>query len=180
MNHSRSRSTVILTGVVLTILGVLVWNNNIFMVESFVRTAGWVLVAAGVVTLVAAVLGGTERRAEGTDLTVCVLMILLGLFMAMWPTVLVSWIWSIVGVIILFTGISDIVEGRALRALGIRLGTGAIVSGVLTVILGIVTIFTPMTSLTLGMMIAGVALILDGVSEIITGLLMPKDASKTL
>lgn len=167
---ARTKAIIVLTGVVMVALGIAVLVNPIAAVETLVRIIGWVLVAYGVITIVSAVIKGDPVQNAPGALALGILAIGFGLFMGIAPRFLVSFVWTLIGIIVLATGVFDIVEAGTYRNEGSPLATPATVSGIITALLGVIVIFCPLISAGVGMLVAAVALLIDGVTEIIFGL----------
>ena len=166
----RTKPVILLTGIVMVVLGIAVLINPIAAVEALVRIIGWVLVAYGVITLVAAFAKGDPVHNAPAELAIGVITIVPGLIMGIWPGALVSFVWTIIGILVFITGIMDVMEAGQFRRVGSPLAMPATVSGIITALLGLVTLIAPMFSLTIGMLLAAVALFVDGITEIIFGL----------
>ncbi|MBO7673483.1 MAG: DUF308 domain-containing protein [Atopobiaceae bacterium] len=167
---ARTKGVVLLTGIVMVVLGIAVLVNPIGAVEALVRIIGFVLLAYGVLTLVNAFMKGDPVKNSPTMLVLGGIAAVLGLIMAIFPNGLVSFIWTIIGIIILLTGVLDIMEAGEFRSTGNPLAAPATASGVITAVLGAIVIICPMFSAALGMLVAAVALLVDGITEIIFGL----------
>ena len=90
--------------------------------------------------------------------------------MAFYTGGVVTFVYVFMGVMILATGLLDIIETKRFRDDRSPIALPATVSGVITVLLGIIVIVAPMFSVALSMLFAAVALIVDGITEIIFGL----------
>lgn len=167
---SRTKPVILLTGVVMVALGIAVLINPIGAVEALVRIVGWIFIAYGAITLVAAFLKGEPVKNNPGELVVGALALIPGLIMVIFPHQLVGFVWTIIGIIVLATGILDVVEASDFRRVGSPLAMPATIAGVITAVLGLIVIVAPMFSLTVGMLLAAVALFVDGVTEIIFGL----------
>lgn len=167
---ARSKIIVIITGIVMVALGIAVFVNPIAAVEALVRIIGWVLVGFGIITLVSAFAKGDPRENAPTELVLGGICVVLGLFMGIGPGLFVTIVWTIIGIIVLATGVLDIIEAGDARATGSPLALPATVSGVITALLGVIVIFAPLFSSGVVMLIAAVALLVDGITEIIFGL----------
>lgn len=167
---TRTKPVVLITGIVMTALGIVIFVHPIAAMEMLVRIVGWVLVAYGAFNLVAAVMKGDPVHNAPADLALGIVTLVPGLVMGIAPNVLITVAWTFVGIIILLTGLLDIVEAGDFRRVRSPLALPATVSGVITVILGVIAIFAPMASATVGMLAAAIALLIDGITEIIFGL----------
>ena len=167
---SRSKPMILITGLVMVGLSIAIFVNPIAAMESLIRIIGIVLVAYGAFTLVMAVRRGQPMQKSPGELLLGVIAAVTGLFMAFLPDKMSALVWAILGILILITGILDVLEARDLRAVRSPLAVPATISGVLTALLGVLVIVVPMWSATVGMLAAAVALFVDGITEIIFGL----------
>ena len=167
---SRTKGVILLTGIVMVALGIAVLINPIGALVTIVRIMGFVFVAYAILTLVPAFMRGNPVQDAPAELALGVVAALVGLLMAIAPDFVVTFVWTIIGIIILATGVLDVIEAGAFRRVGSPLGIPATVSGTITAILGVLVIAVPTLSPTLGMLVAAVALLIDGVTEIIFGL----------
>lgn len=170
----RSKLTVILTGVALLVLGIAILVNPIGALQGLVSGLGWILVIVGALTLVSIAIGGKlPPKGQAGDLVAAVVEIALGVVMVAAPAALVECVWTLLGVLVLLTGIGDVVDSGVLEgkdADGSRhVVVARLVSGVLTVALGVAAICMPLLGPVFGMLFAALALILDGIGELVTG-----------
>lgn len=169
-SFSRSKSTILLSGVVMVSLALAVLINPIAAVVTLVRIIGWVLVVYGAITLASAFMRGDPVRNAPADLAIGAFTAVPGLIMALFPNTFVSFVWTFIGVIVLLTGVLDIFEAGDLRRFGSALALPATASGVITAVLGLMVVIAPFFSLEVGMLLAAAALLVDGVTEIVFGL----------
>ena len=167
---SRSKPMILITGLVMVGLSIAIFVNPIAAMESLIRIIGIVLVVYGAFTFVMAVRRGRPMQDSPGELLLGGIAAITGLFMAFLPDKMGALVWAILGVLILITGILDIMEARDLSAGRSPLTVPAFISGGLTALLGILVIVVPMWSATVGMLVAAVALFVDGITEIIFGL----------
>lgn len=169
---SRSKSAVIIMGVLLAILGVLMLmfpvSSTVFMVYVF----GWALVFGAIATCVNHFRTPDELR-RGSDLVLAVFELIFGLAVLVWPGLFLTYLFVFVGVLVVANGIGDIIEAFSLRKVpGAAWGLW-LVLGILTVIFGVVVFASPVISAVLIEVLAAWALIFAGISEIVYGASMP-------
>ena len=167
----RTKATVILMGVALLVLGLAMFVSPIGATVMIVQTVGWVLAIAGVLTLVRC---WARRSAElrQADLMMGIVELAPGLVLVLWPGAFVAVIYVLIGVLILITGVNDVIEAGAVRRLGLPGYGWRMAVAVLTLLLGAIVVTSPFTMAEFVMLVAGVALIFDGVTEIIAGVRM--------
>ncbi len=166
----RTKPAVLITGLVMTILGIVIFVHPIAAMEMLIRIIGIVLIAYGAFNIVTAFVRGDPLKNSPASLALGALTLLPGLFFAVNPSGFITLAWTFVGIVILATGVLDIMEAGDFRRVGSPLAMPATASGVITAILGLVVIFAPMASATVGMLAAAIALLIDGITEIIFGL----------
>ena len=167
---SRSKAIILLTGIVMVALGIAVLVNPIAALGTLIRVMGIVLIAIAVAMVVPAFMRGNPLQDARFELALGIISAIVGLAMVIAPESVASFVWTIIGIIILATGLLDIVEAGAYRRVGSPLGIPATASGAICVVLGVLVIVAPLASPTLGMLVAAVALLIDGVTEIIFAL----------
>ena len=168
--YTRSKPEVLITGLVMTVLGVVIFVHPIAAMETLIRIVGGVLLVYGIYNLVSAFMKGDPVQNAPADLALGAVMLVFGLIMIIAAKALLAVAWTFVGILILATGVFDIMEAGSFRRTSSPLALPATASGVITVILGIVVIFAPIASATVGMLAAAIALLIDGITEIIFGL----------
>jgi uncharacterized membrane protein HdeD (DUF308 family) len=170
----RTRTTIILSGIAFIVLGVMLFLHPLSAIEAFVSLAGWTLLITGLITTVANLM-----RPHGSlwaDLAIAALEIIPAIFMLSAPGLFLYWLWSLIGLYILLTGINDIFEALALKDLESHHWKARMAMGGLTILMGVIVAMTPLFSMTFGMLICACALILNGVSELVSGIRMkPQD-----
>ena len=168
----RTKATVILMGVALLVLGIALFVSPIGATLLVVRIVGWALTIVGAITLA----NCWRHYSEGlrqADLFVGLLECVPGVCLVAWPGAFVSVVYALIGVVILVTGINDVIEANALR---VTVGVGwgwRMALAVATVIAGVIVVASPFSMAELVMLVAGVALVFDGITEIIAGVTMP-------
>ena len=167
---SRRKPIILLTGLVMVVLGVAILINPITAVEMLVRIMGWIMVAYGVVTLVSAFVRGDPAHNAPSELVLGIAAAAFGLVMGVFPGPLVKFAWTIIGILVLLTGILDVIEAGDFRRAGSPLAMPATISGIITALLGVIAIASPMFPAGLGMVLGALALLVGGISEIIFGL----------
>ena len=167
----RTKATIILMGIALLVLGIAMFVSPIGATLLIVQVAGWTLALVGVVTLLCC----WARRAlllSQADLAIGLVETVLGMCLILWPDAFVAGIYVIIGVIILITGVNDIIEANVVFRLGLPGRGWRYVVGLLTLAAGVLVVSSPFTMAEFVMLIAGVALIFDGITEIVAGVTM--------
>jgi uncharacterized membrane protein HdeD (DUF308 family) len=175
---TRSRAVVIITGVLLAILGICIFMNPGQTLEIVTMLLGWALVIFGAVVLIEALVHKdavdavpfvTQRR-----IAIGVCSAVFGLIILLNPRFFVSYIFILLGILVLITGINDCIEASAARRISLPAASRLTVLSVLTIVLGILLLVAPFWFASAATAIAGIVLVFDGVSEIIAGVQMPQ------
>ena len=160
----RTKATVILMGVALLVLGV-----AMFVSLLIVRVVGWTLAIVGAVTLANCWRHSSEGLRQA-DLFMGLLEAIPGVCLIMWPDAFVAVVYVLIGIIVLVTGVNDVIEANVIRR---ALGVGwRMVIGVVTLLAGAAVVASPFAMAELVMLVAGLALVFDGITEIIAGVSM--------
>ena len=167
---ARSKLVVVLTGIVMIGLSIAIFLNPIAAVETLVCTIGWVLAGFGIVMMVSAFMTGDPVHNALSELVLGALCLILGIGMGVSPRTFVTIVWTFIGVIVLATGVLDVIEAGGARRTGSSLAIPATIAGCLTVVLGAVVIVSPFLFTELAMLVAAIVLMVDGVTELIFGL----------
>ena len=164
----RARSTTALMGVASLLCGVVVLLNPTGVALFMTGAIGAVLAVVGVVTI----LGYARRRASsgGLDLTFGIVETVIGVALVSMPGAFVSWIVVVVGVLILFSGFGDLMEARALSAVGAPFAGAGTVMALLTIAFGVLVVVSPFALVDLAFCIAGAGLVFNGVTELVAAL----------
>lgn len=167
----RTKATVILMGVALLVLGVAMFVSPIGATLLIVQVVGWTLAVAGAITLLNCWRHASESMRQA-DLFMGLLEAIPGVCLIVWPDAFVAVVYVIIGVIVLVTGVNDVIEANAVR---LAFGAGWVwrmVIGVITLLAGVAVVASPFAMAELVMLVAGLALIFDGITEIIAGVSM--------
>ena len=111
----RTKATVILMGVALLVLGVAMFVSPIGATLLIVQVVGWTLAVAGAITL----LNCWRHASEGmrqADLFMGLLEAIPGVCLIVWPDAFVAVVYVIIGVIVLVTGVNDVIDGKVENA----------------------------------------------------------------
>ncbi|MCI1665605.1 MAG: DUF308 domain-containing protein [Atopobiaceae bacterium] len=168
----RTKVSVILMGAALLALGIILFMNPAEVTMFITLALGWVLVIVGVVTLVSCCMSPLPTIQQ-VDFVFSMIELLLGLCILMWPGFFVSFIYVLLGILIIVTGVNDVSGAMDEKASGMDSWKLAMAVAVITLILGFLVVIAPFTMATTVMMIAGIALVFDGITEIVTGVRMP-------
>lgn len=168
----RTKVTVILMGVAMLVLGIAFFVNPTSATLVVTLMLGWTLVIVGGVTLGNAFYHRLVVLSQ-LDLFIGALELVLGICILASPGFFVTYLFLLLGIIVLVSGINDITDAMAAKSMGLDSWKMSLGFGILTLLLGVLVIMAPFTMAEAVMMVAGIALVLDGVTEIVAGVKMP-------
>jgi uncharacterized membrane protein HdeD (DUF308 family) len=170
----RTKTGLIITGVVLALLGVVMFMRPVLALTMIILIAGWMLFILGAVTLIDSFVHRKDRNSSlSMGIVGGVLELIIGLCIIIVPAMFAVYLYIMMGIIVIITGIGDIVEASGMRKAGLSNWGVALALGLLTVILGVFVVIAPFAFLWAVTVITGVALLFDGITEIIAGITMP-------
>ena len=103
-----------------------------------------------------------------------VIMLVIGALVVFKPSFFISLIPLMLGIVILFSGISKLQDGISAKRLGYQNSTSYILLGVINIIFGLVILFNPFSAANVMFMIIGVGLIYSGVSDLYVTIFLTK------
>lgn len=175
----RTKTGVIITGITLTLLGIIMFMRPIITLTVIVLIAGWILLALGIVTLINSVV---HRKNEGSSfglgIVVGAVEAILGLCIVIWPASFLFYLYIVLGIIVIITGLGDIVESFGMRKAGYEKWGIALMMGILTLILGVLVVISPFAFLEFVTVITGITLVFGGVTEVVAGIMMSSSTSR--
>ena len=172
----RTKTTVILTGIALLVLGIAVFVNPAGATLAVTLIVGWTLVILGVYTLSSCFVHRLPVLSQ-MDLFFGLLELIPGICILVWPGFFVSYLFLVLGIFVLVTGINDIMEAVDEHRIHVDYWGQSLAIGILTLVMGVLVIIAPFAMAQTVMMVYGIALVFDGVTEIVTGIRMPSKVS---
>lgn len=166
----RAKLTTALMGVSSLVLGLVMFVSPLLVAFFATMALGAILAASGVATLV-----GYFRNREvssGVDAAFGAVELLFGILVLLTPAFYVNWLVVMVGVFMLFSGVGDLIDARALAKQGASFSWAATVLAVLTIAFGVLVIWAPFAFLDAMFMIAGFGLVFNGITELVTAFKM--------
>lgn len=173
----RTRATIILSGILLIALSIITLVVPIGSATTSATLIGWALVIAGGITIATSFARSIELYQAQADLVLAGLEVVPGIIMIMQPELFVPWLWGLLGLYVVLTGVEDAFEALDLRGLANHHWTWRMAVAIFTIVTGAVVFGATFYSSVLGMLLAAVALFLDGVTELISGIRL-KDPDK--
>lgn len=164
---ARTKITVLLLGIAETVLGIICLTNPATATVTVAMMVGWVLIFLGAGTLCACLMRDDGGR---FDLVVGGLELALGTLMVIRPAFFVSYLFVLLGILVVITGLTDLVDAGRYRSDGSQINTGMAVA---TIVVGAVMLAAPFFFADMIAIIAGIALVVSGVTEVAAGIRMP-------
>lgn len=173
VKFTRTKAGTILWGIASILLGIVVFLNPGASAEVLTEVTGWVLTIFGVVSLVGAF---TNRSIilSNIDLYNGAISLLFGLLILASPAFFMTWIFVLLGIYIIFTGLSSLMGANALRVVGLPGAGGGMIAAILAIVLGFMVIGSPFAAAGATMIICGIALVYTGIVHVVEGVRMPK------
>jgi len=170
----RTKTGLIITGVVLALLGAVMFMRPVLALTVIILIAGWMLFILGAITLI----DGFVHRKDGNSslpmsLVGGVVELAIGLCIIAWPDAFAVYLYIMLGIVIAFTGIGDVIEAFGMRKARVGKWGVALAMGLLTLVLGVLVVLAPFAFLWAVTVITGIALLFDGITEIVAGIMMP-------
>ncbi|MCH4053762.1 MAG: DUF308 domain-containing protein [Atopobiaceae bacterium] len=174
---TRSRVATGVSGALLVALGIAIFTHPGETLEIVVQILGWGLAIFGAVELVLgirasredapAVAGIAQRR-----IALGVAVLVLGIIILANPRFFVAYVFVLLGIIVLVSGVNDCVHASAARAIGAPFASRHAAMGVITLAFGVLLLVAPFSFASAATAIAGIALVFDGVTEIVAAVQM--------
>lgn len=165
----------IVSGAALAAMGIILFTNPQSAMLAVIVMLGWVLVVMGIASL-ASSLTRWSVILSTTDLYAGVIELLFGILLVNIPGFFATWIFVLLGIFILASGLNSLYGANVLRALGLP-GAGTAKGGaILAVVLGALVLISPGLFADAAMSICGIALVSCGIVRIMDGVRMPDDA----
>ncbi len=169
----RTKTGVIITGIVLTLLGAIMFMRPIVTLTVIVLIVGWMLLALGVVMIVNSVVHRRDGSSSlGLGIAIGIIEIVIGLCIVIWPTSFLLYLYIVLGIIVIITSISDIAEALAMRSIGFEKWGLPLAMGILTLVLGALVVAAPFVFIEAVAIITGIALVFGGITELVIGIMM--------
>ena len=163
----------IVSGVALAAMGIILFTNPQSAMLTITVMLGWVLVVMGIVSLASALTRWSVILSTA-DLYAGIVELLFGILLVNIPGFFVTWIFILLGIFILVSGLNSL-YANALQALGLPSAGTAKVGAILAIVLGVLVLFSPGLFADTTMVICGIALVYCGIVRIVDGVRMPSE-----
>jgi uncharacterized membrane protein HdeD (DUF308 family) len=164
----------IVSGVALAAMGIILFTNPQSAMLTITVMLGWVLVVMGIVSLASALTRWSVILSTA-DLYAGIVELLFGILLVNIPGFFVTWIFILLGIFILVSGLNSLYGANALQALGLPNSGTAKVGAILAIVLGVLVLFSPGLFADTTMVICGIALVYCGIVRIVDGVRMPSE-----
>lgn len=164
----------IVSGVALAAMGIILFTNPQSAMLTITVMLGWVLVVMGIVSLASALTRWSVILSTA-DLYAGIVELLFGILLVNIPGFFVTWIFILLGIFILVSGLNSLYGANALQALGLPRAGTAKVGAILAIVLGVLVLFSPGLFADTTMVICGIALVYGGIVRIVDGVRMPSE-----
>lgn len=164
----------IVSGVALAAMGIILFTNPQSAMLTITVMLGWVLVVMGIVSLASALTRWSVILSTA-DLYAGIVELLFGILLVNIPGFFVTWIFILLGIFILVSGLNSLYGANALQALGLPRAGTAKVGAILAIVLGVLVLFSPSLFADTTMVICGIALVYCGIVRIVDGVRMPSE-----
>lgn len=164
----------IVSGVALVVMGLILFTNPTTAMMTITVMLGWVLVVMGIVSLASALTRWSVILSTA-DLYAGIVELLFGILLVNIPGFFVTWIFILLGIFILVSGLNSLYGANALQALGLPRAGTAKVGAILAIVLGVLVLFSPGLFADTTMVICGIALVYCGIVRIVDGVRMPSE-----
>lgn len=164
----------IVSGAALAIMGFILFTNPKTAMITITVMLGWVLVIMGVVSLASALTRWSVILSTA-DLYAGIVELLFGVLLVNMPGFFVTWIFILLGIFILVSGLNSLYGANAMQTLGLPSAGIAKAGAILAIVLGALVLFSPGLFADTAMVICGIALIYAGVVRIVDGIRMSSD-----
>lgn len=155
-----------LTGLLTTIIGIMICANPSGAIISIIRFIGWVLIIAGGVSAIGEFMQRTTTYRTYSTITFALISLAFGIVLAIRPEAFVNFVGTVVALILFVHGIDAIVSALNSRKYGYNQWKLACLSGIVFSIVALVILLNPFSSASALMLFIGIVLIGDGVSNI--------------
>lgn len=167
----RTKASVIILGIALTILGLAFFISPAESVLFVVYCCAWAFLFAGIATIIGFFRHDPADRGIA-NIILAVLEIIAFVYIICFPGLSTVALCVFLGVVIFVTGLWDVADAFSLRNVEGSNWVLWLVLGILTIILGCLTFAAPFFMAEVIMIVAGISLVFDGVTEIVLGIRM--------
>lgn len=155
-----------LTGLLTTIIGIMICANPSGAIISIIRFIGWILIIAGGVSAISEFMQRTTTYRTYSAMTFALISLGFGIVLAISPASFVNFVGTVVALILFVHGINAIVSALNSKKYGYNQWKIACLSGVIFAVVAFIILINPFSSASALMLFIGIVLIGDGISNI--------------
>ena len=173
---NQSKNSKLFGGIIAIILGIIVLSNPYGSVLTITKIVGWVVLIFGVISLVSAFSNFSIIFSQA-EFYIGLLCTLFGLAIVMSPQFFVTWIFLLLGIFVMVSGINSLVTANATRALGVPGSNAGFVGAIIAIVFGVIVMLSPYMMASFTMILCGIALLYTGVVNLLDGIRVGKSNS---
>ena len=155
-----------ITGLLTTIIGIMICANPSEAIISIIRFIGWILIIAGGVSAISEFMQRTTTYRSYSTMTFALISLVFGIVLAIRPASFANFVGTVVALILFVHGINAIVSAINSKKYGYNQWKIACLSGVIIAVVAFILLINPFSSASALMLFIGIVLIGDGISYI--------------
>jgi uncharacterized membrane protein HdeD (DUF308 family) len=160
----------ILSAIMYVIIGLLLMLFPDSIAKSICYAIAVVIIVIGIIKIISFLMKDAQEGFARTGLVSGILFIIAGIFVIIRAKVIISIIPFVLGILILFSGISKLQNALQLRNYTRDNNDAMLVAAAVNIILGIILAFNPFRAAKFMLVILGICMVLTGLSDIIGGI----------
>lgn len=160
----------VLSSVLYVIVGTLLVIFPISVIKSLCYAIAIIIMAIGIIKIITFLLKEQQEGFTRTGLISGIVFIIIGAFIAIRSKTIISVIPFILGILILFSGISKLQYTMQLRKYSAEKNSAMLITSIVNVVLGIVLAFNPFRGAKVMLIILGICMIVTGLSDLISAI----------
>lgn len=160
----------VLSSVLYVIVGTLLVIFPISVIKSLCYAIAIIIMAIGIIKIISFLLKEQQEGFTRTGLISGIIFVIIGAFIAIRSKTIISIIPFILGILILFSGISKLQYTMQLRKYSDEKNSIMLITSIINVILGIVLAFNPFRAARVMLIILGICMIITGLSDLVSAI----------
>lgn len=160
----------VLSSVLYVIVGTLLVIFPISVIKSLCYAIAIIIMAIGIIKIITFLLKEQQEGFTRTGLISGIVFIIIGAFIAIRSKTIISVIPFILGILILFSGISKLQYTMQLRKYSDEKNSAMLITSIVNIVLGIVLAFNPFRGAKVMLIILGICMIVTGLSDLISAI----------
>lgn len=160
----------VLSSVLYVIVGTLLVIFPISVIKSLCYAIAIIIMAIGIIKIITFLLKEQQEGFTRTGLISGIVFIIIGAFIAIRSKTIISVIPFILGILILFSGISKLQYTMQLRKFSDEKNGTMLITSIINIVLGIVLAFNPFRGAKVMLIILGICMIITGLSDLISAI----------